>query len=1036
MKHLSTLILAFALFTGATLFSQTVTTNPEFPTDIDNVVLTLDATGSPLENYNGDVFTHTGLLVVGNPDWENVIGDWGNNTNQPELTSLGNNKYELLITPSIREFYNAGGSEEIIKMAFVFRSADGNTQTSDMFVDVFSSNLSIIISEPGKDRVMAVEGAEIPVVATSPLADSMFLYVDGELKVSTDQISLSYTINALNTAGYWVDINVEIVAKNETETVTESFVYFVIPQPDIEDLPVGMVDGINYIDDNTVLLSLYAPEKDFVFVIGDFNEWQMVENFYMNKTTDGNRFWVQIENLEAGKEYIFQYLVEDEVRIGDPYADKVSDPWNDHYINNATYPSLIDYPTGMTSGIATVLQTAQEPYQWQVTNFTPPAVVDMVVYECLIRDFTAAHTYKSLADTIGYFKRLGVNVIELMPVSEFEGNLSWGYNPNYYFAPDKYYGPKDRLKEFIDVCHQNGIAVVLDMVLNHSFGTSPNVLLYWDSQTNRPAANNPWYNQDATHDFNVGYDFNHESPQTKEFVKRVNNYWLEEYKFDGFRFDLSKGFTQNYTVGNVGQWGQYDQSRIDIWNEYATAIRETNPDAYIILEHFADNSEEKVLSANGMMPWGNSVYNYNEGTMGYNENGKSDFSWISYQKRGWSEPHVVGYMESHDEERLMFKNIEYGNASGSYNTADTLTALKRMALAANFFFTIPGPKMIWQFGEMGYDYSINYPSMTEESRTAEKPAEWGYLDNGHRKYLFNVYSVLIDMKKNMDVFETTQFSLDVHNATKSIVLNQASMDMVVVGNFDVLSKTHTPAWPNTGTWYEYYSQSTLEVTGTNQSVSLQPGAYKLFTSEYVEISDNFFYFPPNIVSLAIDGYHVIDSVLTASYQYNDPAWIPEGNSQYQWYRALNGNFEDLEPIDGQTTLQYIATEEDATEGYYIYFGVVPVNHVGAAGEESVGLFGQISGVGIDEINKANINVYPNPSSGAFIFSVNSDLANNATIEIFDAVGKMVYDIEMNGSTGASWNGKGCDNERVVPGIYFARVISENYQETIKLVINK
>ncbi len=211
----------------------------------------------------------------------------------------------------------------------------------------------------------------------------------------------------------------------------------------------------------------------------------------------------------------------------------------------------------MTTGIATVLQTAQQPYSWQINDFTPPAVEDMVVYELLIRDFTALHSYQSLSDTINYFKRLGVNVIELMPVSEFEGNISWGgYNPNYYFAPDKYYGPKNTLKTFIDLCHANGIAVVLDIVLNHSFGTSPPyVMLYWDKINKRPSANSPFYNPIAKHDFNVGYDFNHESQATKAFTKRVVNFWITEYKIDGFRFDLSKGFTQKNTLGNTAAWG-------------------------------------------------------------------------------------------------------------------------------------------------------------------------------------------------------------------------------------------------------------------------------------------------------------------------------------------------------------------------------------------------------------------------------------------------------------------------------------------------
>lgn len=78
-----------------------------------------------------------------------------------------------------------------------------------------------------------------------------------------------------------------------------------------------------------------------------------------------------------------------------------------------------------------------------------PDVNHLVIYELHIRDFLASHSYKDLIDTISYLKRLGINAIELMPVSEFEGNDSWGYNPSFYFAADKYYGPKDQLKNLL-----------------------------------------------------------------------------------------------------------------------------------------------------------------------------------------------------------------------------------------------------------------------------------------------------------------------------------------------------------------------------------------------------------------------------------------------------------------------------------------------------------------------------------------------------------------------------------------------------------
>ncbi len=826
MKKLTILLsVMIAAFSAA---AQIITT-PEYPTDIVEITLTFDATGTALENYNGDVYTHTGVILEGASSWSHVIGDWGNNTNQPKLTKLGNHKYQLVITPNLRQFYGVEAGKVVAQLAFVFRSADGSSQSSDLFVNIFGDDLQLIIVEPAQAKIFATEGDVIPIDAISPQADSMFLMVNDTPIVAVAATEINYPLIAENLSGFWQDVVVTVIAKNQINSISESFTYFILPDPIVEDLPAEVIDGINYISNSSVILSLNAPGKEYVFTIGDFNNWQFGQDGYMKMTPDGNHFWLQIDGLTSGQQYVFQYLVDGTIRIGDPYAEQVSDPWNDSYISESTYPGLINYPSGQTEGIATVLQTDQEPYIWQTENFEPPAVTDMIVYELLVRDFTQQHTFQSVIDTLGYLQRLGVNVIELMPINEFEGNISWGYNPNYYFAVDKYYGHKNTLKALIDTCHARGIAVVIDMVLNHSFGTSPMVLLYWDELNNRPAADSPWFNQEPKHDFNVGFDFNHESELTRQFVKRVNNFWLTEYKVDGFRFDLSKGFTQKNTLGNTNEWGKYDQSRIDIWKDYSDAIFETNPEAYVILEHFAENSEEKVLSANDMMVWGNSNYNYNEATMGYTQGDKSDFGWISYQKRGFQAPHVVGYMESHDEERLQYRNISFGNRVNGYDIQDSATGLKRLELAAAFFYTIPGPKMIWQFGELGYDFSIDF-----NGRVGPKPIRWDYANDWRRMYLYQVHAALAQLKKELPVFATTDFSLDLHNAQKSIVLRGDTMDVVVVGNFGMTSENNTPAWPQTGTWHEFFTQETLQVNDASQSLELQHGEYRLYSTRKID----------------------------------------------------------------------------------------------------------------------------------------------------------------------------------------------------------
>lgn len=629
------------------------------------------------------------------------------------------------------------------------------------------------------------------------------------------------------------EIKIVAVTNTGATTIDSLNVNYVI-NPSIvnEKVPAGIVNGINYGADPTkVTLCLYAPYKKFVYVIGDFNDWTVSSNYFMKRDSiDANttRWWISIDGLQSAKEYSFQYFVDDDVVIADPFADKVLHP-DDSYIPAITYPNLKAYPSGKTSEYVSVFQTAQTQYQWQTTNYQRPKNTDLVVYELLLRDFVARHDYQTLTDSLPYLKRLGINAIQLMPIMEFEGNESWGYNPAFFFAPDKYYGTKNDLKKLVDKAHENGIAIILDIALNHNFGQSPLVRLYWDASQNKPAANNPWFNQAPKHAYNVGLDFNHESQATKDLVDRVLKYWMTEFKVDGFRFDLSKGFTQTQTCDNnggncnVGSWGAFDQSRVNLLNRMAVEARKTDSTSYLNLEHFADNSEEKVLSANGFMLWGNMNYAYNEATMGWVST--SNFNGVSYKQRGWTAPNLVGYMESHDEERLMYKNFMYGNVSGTYSIKDLATGLNRMKLAAAFFFTVPGPKMVWQFGERGYDVSINDPS-----RLANKPPRWEYMSDARRSNLFKVYSSLIKLKENYEAFESGNFTMDVAGAVKKISISDPSMDVAIVGNFDVSYQSVPMNFTKTGRWYRYFENDSVEVSDVNQNVALAPGEFFIYTT--------------------------------------------------------------------------------------------------------------------------------------------------------------------------------------------------------------
>lgn len=812
---------------------QVVTTTPALPIDNQSVTITFDATqgNKGLVGFTGDVYAYTGVITdksTSNSNWLYVKeASWTDNPVSCKMTRVDANHYSLTMSPSVREFYGVPAGEKIKKMAFVFHCpcpptgepSGRDVGGADILVDVYEATLNVSIAKPSTFFTLVQENQTFDVVVNASDNDSISLFIDNTKVSTSNSQTLTYSINPTGNQKH----RIIAIARKGTQTVSDTAFYLVKANTPNVPLPAGSRDGITYPDNQSATFVLFAPHKKSVYLFGDFNNWTPDNTFLMNK--DGDRFWLTVSGLTPGKEYVFQYLIDDSIRIADPYCEKISDPDNDKYISSTIYPNLIAYPNGKTTEIAGVIQPGQTPYNWQVTNFSAPAKEKLIVYELLIRDFTDKRDIKTITDTLSYLKRLGVNAIELMPFNEFEGNDSWGYNPSFYFAPDKAYGAKDDYKKFIDVCHQNGIAVIQDLVLNHSYGSSPLVRMYFANGA--PTAQNPWYNQISNiqnPSLQFGYDFNHDSPYTQKLVDSVASFWMNEYKIDGFRYDFTKGFSN--TPYPPSSWAsEYDTARIRILKRMANAVWQRKSSIYMIFEHLSDNPEETELANAGMMLWGNMNYNYNQATMGFPTGW--DFSWISYKARGWNLPNLMGYMESHDEERLMYKNITYGNSWITYNIKDLNTALKRMELASTFFYTVPGPKMMWEFGELGYDVSIDQGG----GRLSSKPTHWEYYNVPARKHLYDICKALIKLKKEEPVFSTPTFTLNVTAAVKQIELLDATTKVEIVGNFDVADNGYTLNFPSTGTWYEFFRGDSITITNTSLPLTLKAGEYRLYSNK-------------------------------------------------------------------------------------------------------------------------------------------------------------------------------------------------------------
>ena len=728
------------------------------------------ASDNPLYGHTGELYAHLGVIVDG--EWKYVPTEWGSTDEKIHFKKVADNLWELKLEPTVREYFQSGETP-VTKLAVIVRTADGAKSHND---DQFCSA------------------------------------IDNKYKAE--------------------------------EFVPDDLV--------TKKLPDGAEYGINYNADGSVTFVLYDKDNagkshKYCYIVGDWNDWTRKTEGAMYYDGSKGCWWITLDGFDADKEYRFQYRLGNnsgsDTYVSDPYTEIVYDEWNDQYIQGV--PA---FPAGAKQ-LVSAFQIRKPEYSWKHKDVKVEDKNDLVIYEMLFRDFTTSQNIAGAMSQLDYIENLGVTAVQLMPIQEFDGNLSWGYNPNHWFALDKYYGTREQYKEFIDECHARGLAVIVDVVYNHATGSHPWAKMWWSGSAT--AENNPFFNVSPTHPYNVYHDMNHENALVKEHVKRSLEYLLTEYDVDGFRFDLTKGFTQKDTGGDNGDvaaWGRYDQSRVDILKGYADHIWSVKDDAVVIFEHLSDWDEEKVLAEYGIQLWRNVNHEYRSAVAGGTGNFSNMYSNAPFGG-------FVGYMESHDEERLCYgagadassitwgviglgddwnndkvmskdgaffsvKNVTvkdndrfkirkagewndafnygassdnfkltvgqgyqmtngngskdmYVPAAGTYDiyfsldaemvwlmnagqrpadpavtpggeSEDALTvAMRRAGASAAFFLTVPGPKMIWQFGEIGYDYTIEH-----NGRTGEKPVVTAqYMAEPARKALYDTYASLLKFRR-------------------------------------------------------------------------------------------------------------------------------------------------------------------------------------------------------------------------------------------------------------------------------------------------
>ena len=734
------------------------------------------------------IYAHTGVYLNNVSKWVNAP-TWGNNDDKYRLEYVSPNLWKLYIG-DIREYYGiTKASDKVTKLCFVFRTATNSPQTEDLFVSVLDSGLQIQLESDATGTVLTPDSPEVTFnVTTTQKADIFIRVNEKELigsAVDTTSLTASYTFTEPG------DYEVMAVATSGDRTVSTISNFTLLGRAVAEDYPGGIPKmGPVKNADGSVTFCLGAPGKTNVMILGDWNDYAAVESQQMKmQEIDGMRyFWTTIEGLDNEKQYGYYFLVDAQLKVGDPYARLVLDPWNDKYITTDVYPNLPSYPISKIRDVPlAIYQGNINDYDWEVTDFKGVDQSDLVIYELLFRDFTGTEgkangngTVRQAIEKIPYLKTLGVNAIEVLPIMEFNGNISWGYNPNFYFAPDKAYGTPDDYKEFIDICHQNGIAVILDMVFNQSDGLHPWYQMYTPGQ-------NPFYNLNAPHAYSVLNDWNQGFPMVQEQWRDVLEYWMTEYKFDGFRFDLVKGLGDNDSYANNGDaaTNAYNQSRIDRMIALQEIVKGINPNAYFINEDLASASEENAMGKYGQMNWANVNNAGCQFAMGYSSDSNLNRMYAPKDSnRIWGS--TVAYLESHDEQRLAYKQNMWGVAGVK---GDVANSMHRLGSAAAQMILVPGAHMIWQFSELGNDQ--NTKNSDGGNNTDPKKVCWSLLDDPDRRGLYDNYSELIDIRtRNIDLFtEDATFEINCGVANwangRSIVSKKGDKELITVINPNV-----------------------------------------------------------------------------------------------------------------------------------------------------------------------------------------------------------------------------------------------------------
>tara|TARA_R110002033_G_scaffold47786_7_gene93345 strand:- start:58154 stop:59968 length:1815 start_codon:yes stop_codon:yes gene_type:complete len=442
------------------------------------------------------------------------------------------------------------------------------------------------------------------------------------------------------------------------------------------DMTIQKSQGMGAVlEDGRTTFRVWAPNAQKIFVIGDFNNW---DKSSMPLELEENGYWSGVfATVKEGDAY--KYLIHNngkEYERNDPYAFEVTSS-----IGNSIVRTL--------------------NFDWGDDNFQMPSWNELVIYELHVgtfnrKDADKVATFDSVIEKIPYLKELGINCIELLPVAEFSGGISWGYNPAHPFAIEQDYGGPDALARLIKSCHKNGIAVIIDVVYNH-LGPSDLDLWQFDGWGENDKGGIYFYNDHRSETPWGETRPDYGRPEVRQYLRDNALMWIEKYKCDGLRMDATSYI--RFEGGGLGYDTEIEEGNI-LMRDINAELQEKYPYVLTIAEDLKGHSiVTDKIEHNGLgygSQWDmNFVHPVREVLEDTHDNSRDlqkivdalDFTYSNDVFRR------IVYTESHDEvangKARVPEEIQPGDAESEY-------AKKRAILGIALTLTAPGIPMLFQ----------------------------------------------------------------------------------------------------------------------------------------------------------------------------------------------------------------------------------------------------------------------------------------------------------------------------------------------------